>query len=202
MNKSEAGLIYTITFTFIVCFVFVFLLSLTNIATASIVERNEQLKQQSAILRAMGLDPKSEVQVLAQFMDIEQQQIEDFILYKGTVNGDEVYVKEFQGPGLWGTIYGAIGIIPIQNTISGLEISNHNETPGLGARIDETWFKSQLVGESIVNGAIRMPSRRGVGDSNKENGEIDGVSGATRTSESMTKIINQEIMTLFDAIGG
>ena len=202
MNKSEAGLAYTIVFTFVICFIFVFVLSLTNIATADIVERNEQIKQQGAILRAMGLDPKDEAQVLAQFKNIEQQQTADFILYKGIVNGNAVFVKEFQGPGLWGTIYGAIGVIPTQNTMSGLEISNHNETPGLGARIDETWFKSQLVGERIVNGAIRMPSRRGVGDSNKENGEIDGVSGATRTSESITKIINQEIITLFDAIGG
>ena len=202
MSKNEAGLVYTVIFTFIICFVFVFVLSLTNLATEEIVEKNEKIKQQGAILRAMGFQSNNEEQILTQFQELEQQQYEEFILYRGVVGGQDIYAKEFQGPGLWGTITGAIAIDPAQESISGLEIISHNETPGLGARVDQQWFKSQLVGEAIVDDQIRMTSRRGEGDPDKSNGEIDGISGATRTSESITKIINNEIKFLLNAIGG
>lgn len=200
MSKSEAGLVYTVGFTFIICFVFVFVLSLTNLATEEIVLKNGQIKQQGAILRAMGIEVPSEEQILIRFQEIEQEQRDGFILYRGIIGGDEIYVKEFQGAGLWGTITGAIGIDPIAGTISGLEIISHNETPGLGARIDQPWFKDQLRGEKIINNQIRMTSRRGVGDEDNSNGEIDGVSGATRTSESIVRIINNELQLLINAL--
>jgi len=153
----------------------------------------------------MSIEAASEDEVLEKFKTIEQQERADFTLYKAIVGDQEIYVKEFQGAGLWGTISGAIGINVAQNSISGLEIISHNETPGLGARIDQEWFKEQFMGEKIVADGIRMTSREGTGDPNKENGEIDGISGATRTSEAMTRIINEEIEVLFNeinAIGG
>lgn len=200
MSRSEAGFVYTVIFTFIICFIFVFVLSLTNLATEDIVTRNEQIKQQGAILRAMGISVDTEEEILTRFQEIEQEQNADFIFYRGTVDGNEIYVKEFQGPGLWGTITGAIGVNLSAGTISGLEIISHNETPGLGARIDQPWYKDQFIDEQIVNDQIRMTSRRGVGDEDNSNGEIDGVSGATRTSESMVKIINEELRLLINAL--
>lgn len=200
MSRSEAGFVYTVIFTFVICFIFVFVLSLTNLATEDIVTRNEQIKQQGAILRAMGISVDTEEEILTRFQEIEQEQNADFIFYRGTVDGNEIYVKEFQGPGLWGTITGAIGVNLSAGTISGLEIISHNETPGLGARIDQPWYKDQFIDEQIVNDQIRMTSRRGVGDEDNSNGEIDGVSGATRTSESMVKIINEELRLLINAL--
>lgn len=200
MSRSEAGLTYTVIFIFIICFVFVFVLSVTNLATESIVVQNDLLKQQGAILRAMGVSAQSKEEVFDRFEQIEQEERNGVILYRGIVDGNEIYVKEFQGAGLWGTINGAIGIDPVAGTISGLEIISHNETPGLGARIDQNWFKDQFMNERIVNDQIRMTSRRGVGDDNRNNGEIDGVSGATRTSEAMVRIINQELQILIDAL--
>lgn len=200
MSKNEAGLVYTVLFTFVVCFVFVFVLSLTNLATADIVRENDLVKQQGAILRAMGVAIESDDQILSEFQQIEQEQRGEFTIYSGMVNGSEIHAKEFQGPGLWGTITGAIGINLADKTVSGLEIISHNETPGLGARIDQEWFKSQLVGEQIIDNQIRMTSRDGTGDTDSENGEIDGVSGATRTSESITKIINDEIQLLLSTL--
>lgn len=199
---KEPGLIYTVIFTFIVCFVFVFVLSLTNQATIAIVERNETIKRQMALLTAMGMGGLSEAEIETAFEAIEQFEYNGATIYKSEVNGQTILAKQFAGPGLWGTIYGAIGVDPQANRISGIEIINHNETPGLGARIDQPWFKDQIRGELIVNDQITMKSRRGVGDSDKENGNIDGVSGATRTSESITVIINNEVNELLQALGG
>ena len=203
--KREPGLLYTVIFTFIVCFVFVFILSLTNVATLPIVQQNEMVAQQMAILIAMGFDDinkSSSTEVIAErFQDIMVIEHDDTTLYRATVNGDQIIAKEFSGAGLWGTIYGVIGVHKDGNRISGVEIVSHNETPGLGGRIEDAWFTDQLRDERIVSGRVVMTTRRGIGDDNRDNGEIDGVSGATRTSEAVTRIINDEIENLLTIIG-
>ncbi len=204
MSSKEPGLIYTVIFTFIVCFIFVFFLSLTNVATAPIVQRNEEISQKLAILAAMGVTDINAASTLEEiekrFENIDIRQEGDIALYQAEVNGVQVVAKEFAGPGLWGTIYGAIGITADGGRITGFEIVTHNETPGLGGRIEEQWFTEQLNGERLVGGRVTMTGRRGIGDDDPDNGEIDGVSGATRTSESIEIIINNEINNLLSIL--
>ena len=191
---KEHGLIYTVFFTFVVCFVFVFVLSLTNNATAAQVELNQTLSRQRAILRAMDIEFLSDDEVENIFVDIEGQLVGDGIVYTTIRNGEQVVAVPFNGAGLWGSINGVLALNGDGSRIVGLELIAHNETPGLGARIDESWYKRQFSGELIPpSGTVTMASRRGVGDPDSENGEVDGVTGATRTSEAMMIIINNEI---------
>lgn len=198
MNKQ--GITYTIVFTFIVTFVFVLLLSLTNQATVELIERNERVDRQRAILHAMGLDISEPAEVASRFQDVEQVEEEGLTLYFGTVDGSQVYAKEFRGSGLWGTIHGVLGVNADLSRTTGLAIIAHNETPGLGGRITEEWFRRQFEGEQIPQERLLVTS--GEGDYNYDNGEIDGITGATRTSESMQVILNREIDTLKEALGG
>ncbi len=188
------GLLYTIIFTFLVCFVFVFILSLTNNVTAAQVALNQRLSQQRAILSAMGIEFSSDNEVQRLFREIRQEQVGQETLYLATQDGTQIVAALFSGPGLWGTIRGVLALNGDGSRIVGLELISHNETPGLGGRIDESWYKGQLRGELVApDGTIEMVSRRGVGDSDSENGGMDGITGATRTSESMVVILNNEI---------
>ena len=109
-----------------------------------------------------------------------------------------VYATDFAGPGLWGTIEGVIAVSSDLKTLVGIEIVSDNETPGLGARINEPWFKNQFRGESISSGTIAVTQTPGDGDLDKSNSIIDGVTGATRTSDSIEAIVNRVMERLAD----
>lgn len=198
MNRQS--ITYTILFTFVVSFFFVLLLSLTNQATIDLIDRNERVDRQRAILQAMGMEVTQPAEVASRFQDVEQLEENGITLYSGAVDGSQVYAKEFRGSGLWGTIHGVLGVTADLSETTGLSIIAHNETPGLGGRITEEWFQRQLEGEQIPQD--RLLVTEGEGDYDYGNGEIDGITGATRTSDSMEVILNGELDTLKDALGG
>ena len=74
-----------------------------------------------------------------------------------------------------------------------------NETPGLGGRINEPWFKNQFEGEEIPADGIEVRALEGEGDPDATNGVVDSITGATRTSESIESIVNNQIEQLRSA---
>lgn len=198
MNKQST--IYSMIFMFIVAFAFVFLLSLTNQATAERVDLNQEVARKSAILSALGVEAESDEEVLERFEDVEQLERDGTTIFETTVDGETVFGKEFAGSGLWGTIEGVLGVNGDISRTVGLEIIDHNETPGLGGRITEGWFKEQFEGERIAEDGITFTS--GDGDTDYDNAEVDSITGATRTTESMERIINGEFEKLQSLVGG
>jgi len=198
MNKQST--IYSMVFMFIVAFAFVFLLSLTNEATREMVELNQEVARKRAVLSALGAESLSDEEVLSRFDEVEQIDRDDTALFRATVDGETVYAKEFAGSGLWGTIEGVLGVNGEVSRTVGLEIINHNETPGLGGRITEAWFKEQFAGEQIGSNGIAFTA--GDGDTDYDNAEVDGITGATRTTESMERIVNREIDRIESVLGG
>lgn len=192
MNKE--GTIYTVIFIFIVSFAFVFLLSLTNQATIGRVELNREITRQSAILSAMGITATTPEEVQSAYAKVAADDTAG--LYIAHVNGETIYAAYFAGPGLWGTIEGFLAVRSDFSQIVGIEILSDTETPGLGARINEAWFKNQFRGETIPASGITVRQLPGDGDANKSDGLIDGITGATRTSDSMQAIVNNELLTL------
>jgi Na+-transporting NADH:ubiquinone oxidoreductase subunit C len=188
---KKEGTIYTIIFIFLVSFVFVFLLSLTNQATIEQVELNQELARQQAVLSAMGIEASTPEEIQQRFANVRADSADG--LFAAVVDGETVYAKEFSGSGLWGTISGFIAVNSDLSEFVGIEIVEDNETPGLGARINESWFKDQFRGEQIPAGRLEVRVLDGDGDPNKSNGIVDGVTGATRTSDSMETIVNAQI---------
>lgn len=192
MNKQ--GTFYTIIFIFIVSFAFVFLLSMTNQVTVEQVELNQELARRQAILNAMGIEAVTQQEIQEEFEQITGDSEQG--LYVATIDGERVYATSFAGAGLWGTISGFLAVSADFNTIVGIEIVDDNETPGLGGRINEEWFKQQFVGEDISGGRLEVTMLEGDGDPNKDNGLVDGVTGATRTSDSIESIVNNQLSRL------
>lgn len=198
---KKDGLFYTVLFSFLVTFVFVFILSLAYGATKDRVAENNRLIEARAYLSAAGISVSNP----AETEDVFKKKFPDFnpdAPYNETiVNGKSIIVSPFKGNGLWGTITGVIGVTKDVTRMVGLAIISHNETPGLGGRIDEPWFKDQFRGENIKNG-IEVRHGGGAGDNDPDNGEVDGITGASRTSSAIEVIVNNKIEVLKEELGG
>ena len=201
--KKESK-IYVILFTFIISFVFVFILALANELTKEKVKINEELFQRKAILSAMGIEFKNDEEAYKLFDEkITIEKINDIDIYESIVNNKKVYAVIFTGNGLWSTIRGVLAINSDLTRIVGVDFIAQSETPGLGGRIEETWFKEQFRFEKIKDGKIKLIiGGTGKGDFNHENGEIEAITGATRTSESVTTMLNKYLEILRNLLGG
>ncbi len=95
------------------------------------------------------------------------------------------------GAGLWGPIWGYIGLEKDLKTIKAVRFGHKGETPGLGAKIsDEPWFAESFVGKTVGEGEILFEVAKPANRMTEANG-VDAISGATITSQALGKTLNQ-----------
>ena len=147
--------------------------------------------------------------IIAAEMDREEQQalkaiIPEADLFKpGTAGGIE-YFEALKGPALigyclkiTGSGYGGymriIVGIDTGGVIKGLRILEHQETPGLGSRINETrpgesepYFLRQFKGKNAGTVALRSG--------------IDAITGATISSKAVTDAVNKSVTELLNQV--
>jgi len=198
MEKNS--MTYTAIFSFIITFILVFLLTLTYIGTKDRVSEYNKNYEISAILKAIGVKFKDE-EVQKQFKSIFNLDLPTNKTMIGKINGEDILVSKFSGKALWGTVTGIIAMDKNLKTIKGIGIISHNETPGLGGRIEDSWFLKQFRGETINKNMIKVVQGSGSGNYNFNDGIIDGIVGATRTSKSIEVMINQKIKSLREEVG-
>lgn len=199
MKKDSIA--YTIIVAALSSFIFVFLLSLADGATKGKVAENNRILEARAYLAAAGTPAGEGADAEALFKAAFPAFDPGKPYQETSINGETIIVSPFQGSGLWGTITGVIGMTADFSRIVGLEILSHSETPGLGGRIDEAWFKDQFKGEYAAKGIV-IRKGTGKGDADKDNGTVDGITGASRTSDSVQAIVNRKIEELKAAKGG
>lgn len=181
----KKGYIYTIVFIIAVSVVFSGILAGVNAAYKNKIEINELAAEKASILYSMGIDTGGK-DAVAIFNDkVTEDEIGGIFFYKGVNdNGTTVYSIPFVGSGLWGTIRGYISVDQDLTSIQGIAFTEQNETPGLGGRIEEEWYKEQFRGISVGSPLVYG------GDTG-----IDAITGATSTSNAVLKIMNQFIET-------
>lgn len=110
--------------------------------------------------------------------------------------GDEVkqYVLPVHGYGLWSTLYGFVALESDANTIRGLKFYEHAETPGLGGEVDNPKWRALWEGKKVSDqsGEVRISVVRGhvVPELAGSEYQIDGLSGATLTSNGVTNLLH------------
>lgn len=198
MDKNS--MTYTAVFSFIITFILVFLLTLTHVSTKDRVSEYNKNYEISSILKTIGVEPQnSEIQ--KQFKSFFNLDLPTNKTMLARVDGEEILVSKFSGKALWGTVNGIIAMDKDLKTIKGIDIISHNETPGLGGRIEEEWFLNQFKGETINGSNINVIQGSGDGNYDSADGIIDGIVGATRTSHSIEVMINQKIKSLREEVG-
>lgn len=82
---------------------------------------------------------------------------------------------------------------PDMETLKGIEVLDHSETPGLGGRITEEQFKKQFIGKKVRPKIIMVKERKAEGPN-----EFDAITGATNTSKGIAAFINDAIKEFWE----
>jgi Na+-transporting NADH:ubiquinone oxidoreductase subunit C len=185
MNKRVSLVLFTIAVTV----VFIAPISFAYLLTKPIVALNEEVFLKRAVLSAAGVDLPATNAEVKDLFDRRMEVLpsagrgEPVYRLKDESGGTSGWVLTRTGPGLWGDITMVVGFAADREHLSGIEFLKQSETPGLGARVSEAWFKRQFKGK-------RGPfTTVGEGEPSKEN-EFDAVTGATITSGAVKAIVN------------
>lgn len=132
--------------------------------------RLETLKALKAVLPPIDNAPDTDTVSLVTGKDKKGREISR-TFYRGRQAGElaGVAFKVVAPEGYGGNIEVMVGVAP-DGTVSGIEILTHAETPGLGSKITEPWFKQQFAGKSLQGADWRVK---------KDGGDFDQITGAT-----------------------
>ncbi len=193
-KKKGKPIVFPVVFMVLVAAVFTGVLATLNAVTIDTIREQEELKKQTSILYVFDQTIPADADALvAKYNEvISHGSSGDVDYYMATVEGQVTgYAFEFQGSGLWGTIWGYVAVTPEFDQIMGVDFIKHSETPGLGGRISEAWYRDQFRGISLDDAQqefiIYKPAA---------GGNVDAVTGATLTSVSVKNMLDERLREL------
>ena len=101
----------------------------------------------------------------------------------------DTLILPVEGKGLWSTLYGFIALSPNTIDIKGLTFYKHAETPGLGGEVDNPKWKAQWKGKKAFKPGNAAPALYVQKGQAKDEYSVDGLSGATLTSNGVTHLL-------------
>lgn len=188
--------IFPVLFMLLVTVVFISIVSGVYLATREDVLRNERLYLKRAVLFAADIElPDDPADLEARYFDnireVERSDSDSessIVAYYEVVSSSGAiagYVLPAEGPGLWGEIEAVVGFDESLSGFTGVDFTKQNETPGLGGRIAENWFREQFRGKS---GPLSFVPE---GTDDEAKNEFDAITGATITSTAIMDILNK-----------
>lgn len=122
-----------------------------------------------------------------------------FPLYVANVSDNDYYIIPLRGSGLWDAIWGYVALESDKNTIKGAVFDHKAETAGLGAEITQEWFMNRFVGEKVFDsegklvGIAVSKTNNDPKDLDKNDHEVDAISGATITGDGVSDMIFERL---------
>ena len=188
--------LYIIIYAAVMVVIVAFLLAFVSKALQQKSDANVAIDKKSQILAALCIRSLDKSMVEAKYAEVvkeEKGMDGDHPLYICEVDGQTKYVVPVKGMGLWGGLWGYIGINDDGCTVYGAYFSHESETAGLGALIAELPFQEQFKGKKIFdsNGNVVLSVIK-VGK--KINGldassRCDALTGATLTSDGVDQML-------------
>ncbi len=119
-------------------------------------------------------------------------------IYKGTDSQGALlgFAVAIDTPGYGGTISLLVRLSPDLETIRGIAIVENVETPGLGARIEEDWFRWQFAGLNTTKKITYVKNR----SPDPAMGQIEAISGATISTKAVLSGLNSRLAEAVAAI--
>lgn len=191
--KKNKSLVYPVIFVLVLTAILTFLLSGLNYLTTPVVEANAKEDQMRKVLYVFNQDTSQmDLEEVTAYFNENVKEVGskyDFPIYAFVEDGKETaYALPVEGPGLWGLMEAYVGVKEDYSEITGLEFIKQEETPGLGGRIAEEWYKEQFRGIPIAKSegpyVINNPA---------PGGNVDAISGATQTSAFVVDMVNQGV---------
>ena len=182
--------IVPVVFMLVITLVFISITTVIYTFTKDTIALNERLRLKRAVLYAAGVQLPDDAAEIEKAFDNRVTEVKDEtgrvkyyeVAESGTSNV-ESYVVIRIGAGLWGEITAGVGFDNELESFKGLEVIDQNETPGLGGRIGETWFKEQFRGKRPPLATVPE------GDATDAN-QFQAVTGASYSTAAMQDIMN------------
>ena len=188
-----------ILFIFFLAFFFAGLTAGANLWLSPRIRLNEETRHTRHLLTALGIpfpvDADAKQLESIRSRHVTRAEIDGSDVYRGYDDSGKpvAYAFPVGGKGFWGRIEGLLALNNDLNEITGIVFTDNVETPGLGARITEQWFRDQFHGlklpEHAENGKFVIVSSRDTGKKNR----VDAITGATMTSSLVEKFLNEDI---------
>lgn len=187
MNKKLKVSIKTMVFMLICSVVCVGGISSAFVATKQRIKLNQEMVKYQSVLSAAGMQiPSSPEEVQKLYKDNVEEIKDQNEIIKYFKLKDGRYAINCSGTGLWGPIRGVLGVDPSLTKIEGIAFTYQNETPGLGGRIEESWFKVQFRGKMVPLKIAPLGNK-------PTDHEFDAITGATITSAAVRDMINKTV---------
>jgi len=206
MKKSILSIVYM----FLISVFFTALVSVVKILSEKKIEANQERKLQQIILQVLDIKTPG-VFSDEDFFRLFERRIKALTIGDKTVyigyEEDGLVVKGYAfpvgGPGFWGPILGMAAVDPRAQSILGLAFYQHSETPGLGGRLTEEWFRVQFKGLPLfpIKGDKKIFYLTPEGGQKKTN-ELDAITGATNTSSAVENFLNRELDNFLTELWG
>ena len=206
--------VYTIVYASVMVIIVAFLLAFVSSVLKPAQEANVENDTKGQILTSLNIDIKADgFNVAKEFENVQDMLWNgtELVPYEGKflsaygsaikagelhvfvaeVGGETKYVLPVTGRGLWGGLWGYIALNADKKTVFGTYFYHTSETAGLGARIGERWFQEQFNGKPIFAGDDTQNIALSVvkAGASKAETEIDGVTGATLTSDGVSAMV-------------
>ena len=206
--------VYTIVYASVMVIIVAFLLAFVSSVLKPAQEANVENDTKGQILTSLNIDIKADgFNVAKEFENVQDMLWNgtELVPYEGKflsaygsaikagelhvfvaeVDGETKYVLPVTGRGLWGGLWGYIALNADKKTVFGTYFYHTSETAGLGARIGERWFQEQFNGKPLFAGDDTENIALTVvkAGASKAETEIDGVTGATLTSDGVSAMV-------------
>lgn len=198
---------YPTVFMVVLALVMTFVLAFLEFGTKERVESLKSIEFNKKLLYAMNI-PFEEDQVASivsehievkpiDFVDSPESFFQpNYYVYR---DGSEVVAIAFpiKGKALWGTVDAIVAMDKNLEKMIGLDFVAHSETPGLGGRIDEAWYKEQFREITLDSGDKIYFAYPPDSEAN-----VEAISGATLTSVSIKDLLNDNIALIQEHFKG
>lgn len=182
MKKLESTFVNMFVVLSIIALVSAALLAFTYGKTSVIRAQVEQQQQQRALAAVL---PEFDNSPGEEAFTREGYPLQE--LYPATRDGEQVgiAVRSETRRAYSGSMVMLVGF-DAQGVVTGVQVLNHAETPGLGARVTEDEFLGQFVGQNLNEFDLELSSN---------GGEVDAITAATVTSNAAI----EAVQTAFNA---
>ncbi len=137
-----------------------------------------RLKQENAIKQVIP-----EFTELRQYAVMPKRGDDSLVFFEGWNNGEKVgvAVNTYTNLGYSGLIKLMVGFLP-DGTIVNYQVLDHKETPGLGTKIAEQFFKDYFIGQNPSSFRLQVK---------KDGGDVDAITAATISSRAVCDAVQR-----------
>ena len=152
-------------------------------------------------MRSIRLPIRARQKQLLQHSFLALQDSAEIIILFDPDDGIEGYGFPLRGKGLWGTIAAFTVISKDMSKMVGIDFTEQMETPGLGARITESWFKylfrgldlKPFLSQDKESQNIVMVGKKSQSNLEESTTSVEAITGATQTCNGVLDMVNTDL---------